>query len=166
VQYDETHNSAQASERAAESELLREFLRDRDMPCPVCNYNLRNCQADHCPECGAELDLRVGSIDLKLRWWLSALLAFALPLGFAWFMVLLGAINYLTTGFWRTEDWIVLGMFGVDGLLSLIGFLVLVRLRQWLLRRPLAAQRAAGLGLWLWSVLAAGVPLLVILKIL
>jgi hypothetical protein len=32
-------------------ELLREYLRDRDVPCPSCGYNLRNLMTTVCPEC-------------------------------------------------------------------------------------------------------------------
>jgi hypothetical protein len=65
-----------------ESDLLRMLLAGRDIACPVCAYNLRGNQSDHCPECGAALDLRVASTDLKLGPWLTAVLGVALPLGF------------------------------------------------------------------------------------
>ncbi|MHC4385339.1 MAG: hypothetical protein ACYS0J_21285 [Planctomycetota bacterium] len=57
-----------------EAELLRTLLASRDIPCPVCTYNLHGNESSDCPECGANLDLRVGSTDLKL--------GLALPLGF------------------------------------------------------------------------------------
>lgn len=53
-----------------QEEVLRVFLTDRDVPCPVCRYNLRGLGSTTCPECGVRLDLRVGSIDLKLGPWL------------------------------------------------------------------------------------------------
>ncbi len=43
-----------------ESLLLRAFLRGRDVPCPRCDYNLRDHPGVLCPECGERLDLRVG----------------------------------------------------------------------------------------------------------
>jgi hypothetical protein len=61
--------------------LLRQFLATRDVPCPVCGYNLRDCQSPMCSECGAKLDLRIGSLDLKIGPWLVALLGTALPMG-------------------------------------------------------------------------------------
>jgi hypothetical protein len=66
----------------SETDLLRTLLASRDITCPVCAYNLRGNESNHCPECGAGLDLRVGSVDLKLGPWLTALLGVALPLGF------------------------------------------------------------------------------------
>ena len=65
-----------------EAELLRTLLASRDIPCPVCTYNLHGNESSDCPECGANLDLRVGSTDLKLGPWLVAVLGLALPLGF------------------------------------------------------------------------------------
>ncbi|MCZ6612890.1 MAG: hypothetical protein O6941_09665 [Planctomycetota bacterium] len=66
----------------SEAELLKVLLAERDLPCPVCGYNLRAISSTNCPECGAKLDLRVGSTDLKLGPWLAALLVIGLPLGF------------------------------------------------------------------------------------
>ncbi|MCZ6445519.1 MAG: hypothetical protein O6758_04970 [Planctomycetota bacterium] len=66
----------------SEAELLKALLAERDLPCPVCGYNLRAISSTNCPECGAKLDLRVGSTDLKLGPWLAALLVIGLPLGF------------------------------------------------------------------------------------
>jgi hypothetical protein len=66
-----------------EAELLRALLTSRDITCPVCAYNLRGNESSNCPECGANLDLRVASTDLKLGPWLTAVLGLALPLGFA-----------------------------------------------------------------------------------
>ncbi len=66
----------------SEADLLKALLAQRDISCPVCGYNLRAITSTNCPECGAKLDLRVGSTDLKLGPWLAALLVVGLPLGF------------------------------------------------------------------------------------
>ena len=73
---------AHTDEEHSEAQLLKLLLADRDIPCPVCGYNLRAISSTNCPECGAKLDLRVSSTDLKLGPWLAALLAVGLPLGF------------------------------------------------------------------------------------
>jgi hypothetical protein len=39
--------------------LLLEFLRQRDVACPNCGYNLRNLTRAECPECREALHLRV-----------------------------------------------------------------------------------------------------------
>jgi hypothetical protein len=41
-------------------ELLLAFVRERDMPCPACGYNLRNLSQPVCPECRERLTLSVG----------------------------------------------------------------------------------------------------------
>ena len=76
-----------------ESELLKMLLAVRDVPCPVCGYNLRAISSANCPECGAKLDLRVGSTDLKLGPWLAALLVVGLPLGFLAGAAILGLVS-------------------------------------------------------------------------
>ena len=72
----------QDSPPPTDTQLLHALLASRDVACPVCAYNLRGIESGNCPECGANLELRVGSMDLKLGLWLTALLCVALPLGF------------------------------------------------------------------------------------
>ncbi len=78
----EVETMTESLENATEAELLRALLAARDMPCPVCAYNLRRITSANCPECGAQLDLRVASTDLKLGPWLVALFGLAMPAGF------------------------------------------------------------------------------------
>jgi hypothetical protein len=39
------------------------YLRDRDVWCPGCGYNLRGLQGNACPECAVPVELRVGVTD-------------------------------------------------------------------------------------------------------
>ncbi len=48
--------------------MLLEFLRDHDVVCPVCGYNLRALTRPVCPECRQELVLTVGVRRLGLAW--------------------------------------------------------------------------------------------------
>jgi hypothetical protein len=50
---------------------LVEFLRDRDAPCPLCGYNLRNLTDNDCPECGHQLRLTVGVHHMRFGWFLA-----------------------------------------------------------------------------------------------
>ena len=42
-----------------EAELIREYLAERETPCPACGYNLRGSGGERCPECGHSLELRL-----------------------------------------------------------------------------------------------------------
>ncbi|MHC4274488.1 MAG: hypothetical protein ACYSUR_12590 [Planctomycetota bacterium] len=85
----------QDSPPPTEAQLLHALLASRDVACPVCAYNLRTIESDNCPECGATLELRVGSTDLKLGPWLTALLGMALPLGFVSIYAIFGLVAML-----------------------------------------------------------------------
>ncbi len=52
---------------------LVEFLQDRDTPCPLCGYNLRNLTDNVCPECRHELRLTVGVTKPMFLWFLLAM---------------------------------------------------------------------------------------------
>ncbi len=66
----------------SEAELLHAWLSSRDVPCPVCGYSLRSIESPTCPECGAQLDVRVGSTDLRIGLWLACVISQSLALGF------------------------------------------------------------------------------------
>ncbi|HWB20597.1 MAG TPA: hypothetical protein VG711_09875 [Phycisphaerales bacterium] len=46
--------------------MLLDFVRNRDVPCPRCDYNLRNLSQSMCPECKEPLRLTVGVQKLRL----------------------------------------------------------------------------------------------------
>ncbi len=68
--------------------LLQRYLEGEDAPCPLCGYNLHHLTGTKCPECGATLELRVGSAELKLGKWLAALLSLAIAFGFSSLLIL------------------------------------------------------------------------------
>src|SRR5687767_15104169 len=53
-------------------EMLLDFLREHDAPCPVCGYNLKALTRPICPECGQDLVLAVGAARLRLGWLFAA----------------------------------------------------------------------------------------------
>ncbi len=59
---------------ADEAALLLEFLRDRDVSCPLCGYNLRNLSACTCPECRETLALAVGFRRPRFGWLLATVI--------------------------------------------------------------------------------------------
>jgi small-conductance mechanosensitive channel len=62
---------------ATDDAALVDFLRDRDVQCPRCAYNLRGLSAPRCPECGRPLELRVGITDQRLAAWLTGMIFLA-----------------------------------------------------------------------------------------
>lgn len=42
------------------------FVRGRDIPCPLCGYNLRDLVAPRCPECDEQLRLAVGLVEQRI----------------------------------------------------------------------------------------------------
>ena len=70
-----------------ETDLLLQFLHERDHACPRCGYNLRNLTQPVCPECRETLNLKVGVQRVRLLWLLLAIApsifcAIAVGLGF------------------------------------------------------------------------------------
>ena len=67
-------DSEQVQEAATSraQELLLDFLREHDAPCPVCGYNVRALTRPICPECRQELVLTVGATRLRLGWLFAA----------------------------------------------------------------------------------------------
>lgn len=102
------------------ADLLRLFVQGRDVPCPACGYNLRNTGSARCPECGAAMQLRVGSPAAPLGPWALALLSAALPLGF--WLSIFGIGAHALYKWWRAtvadqyywrlgrSDWTLLGL--------------------------------------------------------
>jgi hypothetical protein len=57
------------------------FLATRDVPCPLCGYNLHALLEPRCPECGRELVLSVGLAEPMLKAWITMTTALLLPAG-------------------------------------------------------------------------------------
>src|SRR5687768_8467278 len=72
--HDRTSSAAvQEAPPTQAQEMLLDFLREHEAPCPVCGYNLKALTRPMCPECGNELVLTVGVTRLRLGWLLVAL---------------------------------------------------------------------------------------------
>src|SRR3954471_8593244 len=55
-----------------DDDALIQFLAERDVPCPLCQYNLRGLLSPRCPECGRELQLTVGLTEPPMKAWIVA----------------------------------------------------------------------------------------------
>jgi len=64
-----------------EDQHLLAFVRDRDINCPLCGYNLRALTVPRCPECGQTLKLTVGLAEPFLKAWIACAAATCLSAG-------------------------------------------------------------------------------------
>ncbi len=55
---------------AGETAFLLKYLETHDVPCPLCQYNLRHLTVPRCPECGREIRLTVGMVEPYLLPWI------------------------------------------------------------------------------------------------
>jgi hypothetical protein len=138
-------------------ELLLEFLREHDAPCPLCGYNLRALTRPLCPECGQDLVLTVGAAHLRLRWLLVAV-APGFFSGIAAVFVLIPIVARLIFGDGRMSWPLVpLDLFGwCSGVFAIL--LGVNRTR--FLAQPRARQRLWALGIWVVHFVALGLFLL------
>lgn len=127
------------------ADALQLFLARRDIPCPRCTYNLRGCSTDRCPECGARIELMIGSPDRKLGLWMAGLIAVAVPFGFNLVLALLASWGLFQTrnqpwAQWREHDWILFATLWGAALLAGVAIGVHSRLRARFLCAPRRLQ--------------------------
>ena len=130
---------------------LLEFLRGREVPCPLCRYNLRDLTRPQCPECRHELLLTVGVTRPRFLWFLLAVTPCAFA-GIAAGLLLIPMIVQPVMGGGPPQPQI----FALDALgwLSALGGLVLVRYRFAFLRQTPNRQRICTAAVWGIHVLA------------
>lgn len=75
--------------------MLRQFVADRDEPCPACRYNLRNLQTHCCPECGLPLTLRVALSEPAWGTYLASIIGASLGLGFCGLLLTFIAVRFV-----------------------------------------------------------------------
>ena len=139
-------------------EMLLDFLREHESPCPLCGYNLKALTRPICPECGQELMLTVGAARVRLGW-LMAAVAPGFFSGIAAFFLLVPIVVPPMFGNAR----IPLTLIGTDlfGWCSGIFAIVLAAKRHRFLAQSRAAQGWWTLGIWLVHVAALGVVFMV-----
>src|SRR3954454_6328468 len=71
---------------------LLSFVRDRDVECPGCGYNLRNLCNDRCPECGEEIQLGVRLAEPKQAAPIAGLVGLAAGFGLGGLLLIYIAI--------------------------------------------------------------------------
>ena len=134
-------------ETAGQDDVARLFdhLRGRDVPCPMCRYNLRDLTRPQCPECRHDLLLTVGVTRPRFLWFLAAVAPCAFS-GIAAGLLLIPMILQPLGGGGPPE----LAIFALDALgwLSALGGLVLVRYRFAFLRQTPSRERSCAAAVW------------------
>jgi len=75
------------------TDLLREYLAERDVACPSCQYNLRNLTSATCPECGERLVLLVRSADPRQAAPLAGLIFLSAGAGLNGLLLIYGVVK-------------------------------------------------------------------------
>jgi hypothetical protein len=105
-----------------ETDLLLQFVSERDAPCPVCGYNLRAATSARCTECGRALRLTVAVGEKVHLPWTLALIACASTV---FFSLILGAQLHGGVIFTRWDWAMALICFGLS--IAVIPLLLLRR---------------------------------------
>ncbi|MEM9083588.1 MAG: hypothetical protein AAGB34_08335 [Planctomycetota bacterium] len=138
-----------------EETLLNEVLRDRDVPCPVCRYNLRGLTASACPECGANLKAWVKPDSLRLGLWIVALVGLSGGFGFQATLVIWVAYLIVTEGESLSSYMPELNVAFFSSPAMGIGILLLITLRAHVAKLKLWGRIWIAICAWLVSAIAA-----------
>jgi len=152
-----TSTDAMLSDRATRrdgDDALRLYLSRRDVPCPACGYNLRGLASGRCAECGAPLELHVGSAKARLAWWAVPFAAVAGVFTFALTMSVSGAAGALDSQFWAASDWNALLAFAAWTVVSGAWLAWVIARRHAVATRPRAERWLRGLATTVFALIA------------
>ena len=142
-----------AAFKTADPSDLAGWLADRDVPCPLCGYNLRGLAGNRCPECGRELRLGVSAVEPFLKAWVAVLVALLLPAAFGLLVIFTatyGLVRFGGTsigrGGWTLPVGPTLVLVHVVG--SVPASIVTLACRRRFLRWPRPRQVAAAAAAW------------------
>ena len=152
VQADSDVVLSEATEPDDRDELLLRFLRDRDVECPQCQYNLRTVTRPVCPECGTALELSVGEKRIRVTWLLLAV-APGFFSGFAGLFLLIPIIGASLYGAPGSVPWPMLLLDGF-GLFSGATAIAICIKSQQFCQLEIRHQRELAVGIWLAHVVA------------
>ena len=135
----------------ADERLLLTWLEDRDVPCPRCQYNLRNLSTAVCPECEEPLMLSVANRPHNIIWLLLALMPCFFSGIAACFLaipIVMTTIEYLQNANQQAlVPWPIL-VTEIFGILSGTFGIVLIIKREWFLSCNRKQQQTAVIIIW------------------
>ena len=130
---------------------LLAWVKGRDVPCPVCGYNLRDLTRPVCPECRHDVHLTVGVLHPRLGWLFVALTPSMFSAVAAGLLLVPMTMMLLVGG--EPAPWPVVGA-EVFGWVSAMAGLVLFLKRNLFLRLPAPIQGGWAVGIWVVHLLA------------
>lgn len=129
-----------------QSDLVRAYLAERDVPCPRCGANLRGVTGDRCPTCGYDLHLVLAGAPRQSWPFYAGLFGLAVATT-ALTALLLSALFH--------ENW------GQRSIVGVVGLSILwLQIREWIQRGedfetlPRFRQYERISLCWLWAALA------------
>ena len=150
-------------DQACMTGFLREFVRDRDVPCPTCKYNLRDLASTVCPECGEAPILRLQAENPRVAVLVLGLLPLAMTLGFFAIVTLFVVAVSIIEGDWPPlMYWVAAPALGV-----VYGLLTAGWIRGWTrIRRWSQAKRVASIiGCWIAMIVGSGAFLMAVMTL-
>lgn len=130
----------------ADRDMLLRYLAGRDVPCPRCDYNLRDLVGDRCPECGDQLVIRVNRVEPRIAALIAGLVGLSAGVGLNGLLLIYAAfVMRLRNG--MAMDFITCNAIGF----LVEGIALWVWLKTWRLIRRLSpkAQWRWAIGCWL-----------------
>ena len=131
------------------------YVRDRDAACPLCGYNVRGLNTNRCPECGRELRLTLGLVEVNQAAWVTLVVVLCASGGFGLFCILM----VLKQGWpWNDQDRLlnltflfhmIVPPFAVAAVLWRRRFLRLTRWAQWAVAGVVATSCALVFALFM-----------------
>lgn len=146
--------SQPSSRPISDSEVIA-FLQGRSLPCPRCNYDLRDIQTPICPECAEPLILKVGSPRVRFGYFILAMAPGCFS-GVAACFVAVPVLIHLWMGTWgkpRGMPWPVI-FADLFGFLSAAAVVAMYRRRHIIMHWPDKRQLAFAGAMWLIHILA------------
>jgi hypothetical protein len=131
--------------------MLGAFLANHDVPCPNCGYNLRELTCGVCPECGMELELRVGLVEPRPAAWVGGLVGIAAGMGFFAMVLLIGVYQLAFHGF---REWVFFAWFVSLTAAHVVPLAAWLRWRPWLRTRSRSWRVLLAVCCWVLPVIS------------
>lgn len=145
--------------------MLREYLAQRDEPCPSCGYNLRGLQGARCPECALEVRLGVQLSEARTGLLISAIAGLMVSAAPA--AALLMFVAFMSIRFGPPRGGEIMVICACPAVVALVlgtGTILLARPRgrRWFRKVPASTARSVAWGAWISSG-AAGLIYIIII---